>query len=90
MPGMVSRPHRRHQLGKSNKIENPPEIVCERGQAEFTPYLLQSAHQECALIHPLFDRAKRMFYRLTPPIENLGPLCQSFLHPVQHGLIFQT
>src|SRR3954447_11663364 len=31
-----------------------------------------------------------MFHRLTPLIENLGPLCQPVLHPVQYGLIFQT
>src|SRR3954447_25436049 len=31
-----------------------------------------------------------MFHRLTPLIEDLGPLCQPFLHPVQYGLIFQT
>src|SRR3954463_8329754 len=81
--------HRRHQFVKYDKVEHPPEIVCERGQAEFTSHLLQSAHQEGALVHPLLDRAKRMFHRLTPLIENLGPLCQPFLHPVQHGLIFQ-
>src|SRR4051812_3481886 len=88
MPGMASPPHRYHQLCKSNKIENPPEIVCECGQAEFAPHLLQSAHQKCALVHPLLDRAKWMFHRLAPLIENLGPLCQPFLHPVQYGLIF--
>src|SRR3954471_14239334 len=87
---MASPPHRRHQISKSNKIENPPEIVCERGQAEFTPHLLQSAHQEGALVHPLLDRVKRMFHYLTPLVENLGPLSQPFLHPVQHGLMFQT
>jgi hypothetical protein len=46
---MASRPHRCHQISKSNKAQNPPEIVCERGQAKFTPYLLQSAHQEYGL-----------------------------------------
>src|SRR3954467_6649926 len=66
--------HRRHQFVKGDEVEHPPDIVGKCGQAELTPNLLQSAHQERALVHPLFDRAKWMLHRLTSLIENLGPL----------------
>ena len=52
--------HRRHQFVKGDKIEHPPDVVGKRGQAELSSNLLQTSHQECALIHPLFDRAERV------------------------------
>ena len=35
----LSRPQRRRQRGELDDIEHPPEIVGERGQAEFGAYL---------------------------------------------------
>jgi hypothetical protein len=53
-----------HQLRERDEIEGSPEIIGERGQAKLGANLLQATHQKCALIHPLFDRAKRVFDRL--------------------------
>ena len=44
----------------------------ERGQAELAANLLQPAHQKRALIHPLLDRAKRVFDRLAALVEDVG------------------
>jgi hypothetical protein len=59
-----------HQVSERDEIEDSPEIVGERGQAKFATNLLQTTHQKCALVHPLFDRAKRVFDRFATPIEN--------------------
>ena len=35
------------------KVEHPPDVVGKRGQAELSPNLLETPHQEGALINPL-------------------------------------
>jgi hypothetical protein len=62
----------------------------ERGQAEFGANLLQTPHQKCPLVHPLFDRAERMFDRLAPSIKDLGPHRQARLHPVQNSFVLKA
>ena len=79
-----------HQLGEPDEIEDPPEIVGERGQAEFGANLLQATHQKRALVHPLLDRAKRVFDRLATPVENTGALREPRLHPVQDRFVLQA
>ena len=63
-----------HQLRERDEIEDSPEIIGECSQAEFGANLLQATHQKCALIHPLFDRAKRVFDRFATSIENTRAL----------------
>ena len=88
--GGFSTPRRYHQLGEADDIEHSPEIIGERRQAELAANLLQATHQEGALVHPLFDRAKRMLHRLAALRENLRALRQPSLHPVEHGLVLHA
>ena len=80
----------RHQLGEPDKIEHPPEVVGKRGQAELSSNLLQTSHQKCTLIHPLFDRAERVLDRLAAPVKNVWTLRQPSRHSVQHRLVLQS
>src|SRR5262252_4104918 len=82
--------HRRHQRPEPHEIENPPEIVGEGSQTEFATNLFYAAHQEGALVHPLFDRAKRMLNRLAASSENFGLLGNPRLHPIQDGFVLQA
>src|SRR5215469_10750710 len=75
--------HGRHQRPEPHDIENPPEIIGEGSQAELATNLFYAAHQECALVHPLFDRAKRMLNRLAASSENFGSPGNSRLHLIQ-------
>src|SRR5260221_10089040 len=79
-----------HQLGEPDDIEDPPEIVGERGQAEFSANLLQTPHQKRPLVHPLLDRAKWMLDRLATSVEDVRALRQSGLHPVQYRFVLET
>lgn len=47
-------------------------ILDECGQAELAADILQPAHQERALVHPLLDGAERMLDAFAPPVENVG------------------
>jgi hypothetical protein len=76
-----------HQLDEPDEIEDPPQIVGERGQAEFGANLLQATHQKRALVHPLLDHAKRVFDRFATPIEDTRALREPRLHPVQDRLV---
>jgi hypothetical protein len=71
---MSSGRQRGHQLGEPDEIEDPPEIVGKRGQAEFGANLLQATHQKRALVHPLLDRAKWVFDCLATPVEDTWAL----------------
>src|SRR4051812_46320547 len=79
-----------HQLGEPEEIEHPPEIVGERCQAEFSTDLLHATHQKRTLVHPLLDRAERVFDRLATSVEDIRALCQSSLHPVQYCFVFKA
>jgi hypothetical protein len=81
--------YRSHQRVERDEVEHPPNVVGERGQTELSPHLLQSPHEECALIHPLLDRAEWVLDRLASPAENAGRLRQTSGHLVQHGFVFQ-
>ena len=61
-------------MWKPYDVENAPEIVGQRGQAEFGANLLQPSHQKCTLVHPLLDRAKRVLDGLTTLVEDVGAL----------------
>ena len=78
-----------HQFGEPDEIEHPPQIIGERRQAEFSANVCQTTHQECALVHPLFDRAKRMLHGLAPLFEYTGSPRQPGVHPVQHSFVLQ-
>ena len=82
--------HHRHQRREPHDIENPPEIIGEGSQAELATNLFHAAHQECTLVYPLFDRAKRMLNRLSASIENFGSPGNSCLHPIQDGFVLQA
>ena len=79
-----------HQLRERDEIEDSPEIVGERGQAKFAANLLQATHQKCALVHPLFDRAKRVFDRFATSIENTRALREPRLHSVQDRFVLKS
>jgi hypothetical protein len=49
--------YRCHQGRELHDIKNPPQIIGESSQAELATNLFYAAHQECALVHPLFERA---------------------------------
>src|SRR3954447_15018302 len=78
------------QLREPDQIEDPPEIVGKRGQAELGANILQATHQECTLVHPLLDRAKRVLDRLATPVEDSGALREPRLHPVQDRFVRQA
>ena len=86
----LSGRHRGHQLGEPNDVEDPPEIIDECGQAEFGADLLQATRQKRTLVHPLLDRAERVFDRLTAAVKDIGALRQSGLHPVQYRFVLKT
>ena len=50
-----------HQLGEPDNIEDAPEIIGKRGQAESGTDLLEAAHPKRPLVHSLLDRAERVF-----------------------------
>jgi hypothetical protein len=79
-----------HQLGEPDDIQHPAEIVGERRQAELGPDLLQATHQKRPLVHPLFDRTKRVLNRLTTPTENTRVAGKPDGHPVQNGFVLKT
>src|ERR1700749_297354 len=87
--GFLGR-ERGDQLWHLHDIEDAPEIVGERGQAELAAHLLQPAHQKRALVHPLFDRAKRVFDGLAAFVEDVGALRYAGLHSVQYSLVLET
>ena len=74
----------------SDDVERPAQIVDERGQAELSAHLFEAAHQERALVHPLFDRAERVFDRLAATVENSRPRLQASGHAVQRVFVFET
>src|ERR1700756_5640440 len=78
------------QLWQLHDIEDAPEIVGERGQAELAAHLLQPAHQKRALVDPLCDRAKRVFDGLAAFVEDVGALRYAGLHSVQYSLVLET
>ena len=78
------------QLWELNDIEDPPEIVGERGQAELGANLLQPSHQKRTLVHPLLDRAKRVLDGLAALLEDLGALHYAGLHSIQYRLVLET
>src|SRR5947209_4516609 len=81
---------RGNQFWQSYDIENAPEIVGERSQAELGANLLQPSHQKRTLVHPLLDRAKRVFDRLAALVEDVGALRYAGLYSVQNGLVLET
>jgi hypothetical protein len=66
---------RGNQLWEPHDVEDAPEIVGERGQAELGAHLLQPSHQKRTLVHPLLDCAKRVFDRVVALVEDAGTLC---------------
>src|ERR1700730_16816357 len=81
---------RSNQFWETHDIEDAPEIVGERGQAELGANLLQPSHQKRTLVHPLLDRAKRVFDRLTALVEDVGALHYAGLHSIQYRLVLET
>src|ERR1700750_977621 len=65
-------------------------MVGERGQAELAANLLQPSHQKRTLVHPLLDRAERVFDGLAALIEDVGVLRYAGLHSVQYRLVLET
>jgi hypothetical protein len=70
--GLAFRPGARQSTLAADDIEDAPEIVGERGQAELAANLLQPSHQKRTLVHPLLDRTKRVFDGLAALIEDRG------------------
>ena len=72
--GLAFSRERGNQLWQLHYIEDAPEIVDQRGQAELGANLLQPSHQKRTLVHPLFDRAERVFHGLAALVEDVGAL----------------
>jgi hypothetical protein len=83
--GLAFSRERGNQLWQLHDIEDAPEIVDECGQAELGANLLQPSHQKRTLVHPLLDRAERVFDRLAALVEDVGALRYAGLHSVQYG-----
>jgi hypothetical protein len=88
--GVAFSRERGNQLWRLHDVEDAPEIVDERGQAELAANLLQPSHQKRTLVHPLLYRAKRVFDRLAALVENVWPLRYAGLHSIQYGLVLET
>src|SRR5947209_15459955 len=88
--GLAFSRERGNQLWQLHDIEDTPEIVDERGEAELGANLLQSSHQKRALVHPLLDRAERVFDRLAALVEDVRALRYADLHSIQYGLVLET
>src|SRR5690242_2320638 len=88
--GLAFSRERGNQLWELHDIEDAPEIVDERGQAELTANLFQPSHQKRTLVHPLLYRAERVFHGLAALIEDIGALRYTGLHSVQYGLVLET
>src|SRR6516162_6581931 len=81
---------RGNQVWELHDVEDAPQIVGERGQAKLGAHLLQPSHQKRTLVHPLLDRAKRVFNGLAALVEDIGALRYAGLHSVQHGLVLEA
>jgi len=53
-----------------------------------TANVFQSAHQECALVHPLLYGSERMLDAFTPFLENLQACHQTSGHAIKHSFMF--
>lgn len=87
---LVLRGHGRHQLFDAYDVERPAKIIAERGKAELGPDPVEPFHQEGTLVHPLRDRAERMFDDLATLIENFRRRVQALLHAIERILVFEA
>ena len=87
--GLLGR-ERGDQLWQLHDVEDAPEIVGKRGQAELAANLFQPPHQKRTLVHPLLDRAERVFDRFAASVEDVGAVRDAGLHSVQYGLVLET
>ena len=86
----VLRPYRGDQARNTDQSDGPSDIIGERGQAELAANVLEPAHQERALTHPLFDGAEGVLDAVSPVVKHLGPGRQPRRHAVENGLVLQT
>jgi hypothetical protein len=68
----ASRPERLRNCFGTKQLDNPLHGVGEHVQAHLRAHPLESARQETRRAHPGFDRAKRMFDRLSPDSHHAG------------------
>ncbi|WP_245639127.1 hypothetical protein [Rubellimicrobium mesophilum] len=78
------------QAGHPDQADGASDVVSERRQAELATDVVQPAHQEGALMHPLLDRAEGVLHRDPSLIEDLGTGGEPCGHAVEHGLILQA
>jgi hypothetical protein len=71
-------------------VERSAQVVGERGQAELSADIVEAAHQERTLIHPLFDAAEGALDDLAATVENLGPPFETFGHAIERVLVFEA
>ena len=92
--GPISRlllaPDRSHHGLYAKDVERPSQIVDERRQAELGAHLIETSHQEGALIHPLLDAAEGMLDDFTPPGENVRSRLQPLRHAIERVLVFEA
>src|SRR5205085_1969880 len=88
--GLAFSRERGKQLWQFHDIEDAPEIVDERGEAELGTNLLQPSHQKRTLVQPLVDRAEQVRHGLAALVEDVGALRYAGLHSVQYGLVLET
>jgi hypothetical protein len=66
--------------------------LCIRNLHQKSPILSFSnpRTQKRTLVHPLLDRAERVFDRLAAFVEDVGALRYAGLHSVQYSLVLET
>ena len=80
--------HRLYQRLDTDDGNGAPEIIGKRRQAELAAHVGQALHEEGSLVHPLLDRAERMFDRFTPCVENARSGGEPMRHAVEHRFAF--
>ncbi len=74
--------------GNADEGDDAANILGECRQAERGADIVEPAHQEGFLAHPLFDRAEGMLHAFTPQAQHVGPSFQSSGHLVEQFLAF--
>jgi len=63
-------PCRGDQARYPDQGDGPSDVVGERGETELAANVLQPAHEERTMAHPLFDGAERVLDTVSPFVEH--------------------
>jgi hypothetical protein len=88
--GRLSRGHGGQQFADAKNIERPSQIIDEGGQTELGADFFEAAHEEGALVHPLFDGAEGVLNDFAAAIENVWPGRHALGHAIERVLVVET